>query len=62
MSLHLNPAYNHEAVRRSLAEHKLPVHEPSQVADGFRLGWTAAIAAVRAQDAETQAPSEGSQG
>lgn len=50
MSLHDKPRYNHEALRDALEKHGLPVDTPSQNADSFRLGWTAAIDAVRALD------------
>lgn len=48
MSLHDKPQYNHEALKAALVEHGLLVTEPSQNSDAFRLGWTAAMKAVRA--------------
>lgn len=47
MTLHNQPAYNHQALVEALKRHDLPHDTPSQVADGFRLGWTAAIDAVQ---------------
>ena len=50
MALHRNPVFNHENIRDALEEHNFPADKPSQLADAFRLGWVAAMKAVRDQD------------
>jgi hypothetical protein len=54
MSLHNKPEYNHEAVKSAMKAHGLETESPSVIADGFRLGWAAALKAVREQDRPKQ--------
>ena len=50
MSLHNDPNYQIPALVAALKHHCLTHDTPSQLADSFRTGWVAAIAAAPAQD------------
>jgi hypothetical protein len=43
MSMHKNPHYQAPELLAALEAHCLPTDFPSQNADGFRLGWSAAL-------------------
>ena len=49
MPLHKNPKYQGPALIAAMQQHALEYDKPSQLADAFRLGWVAALAAAPAQ-------------
>ena len=58
MSLHNDPNYQIPALVAALKHHCLVHDTPSQLADAFRTGWVAAIAAASAQVAAPSASVE----
>lgn len=53
MSLHRNPTYNNDTMHGYMRSQGLATDSPSEVADGFRLGWVAAMDWMTAQKVAT---------
>ena len=53
MSLHTKPEHSTPAIKEALKAHGMESEKPSMLADGFRLGWAAAVESeAKADDKE----------